>query len=95
MDLTEKLKKFMRDCGADLIGIGDLSGVENCPYKTGISVAVALPKTLVVDLQTAPTKEYYDTYHAFNKKLNEIVSQGEDFLKKEALKPMHRRRIGL
>lgn len=79
--LTDELKKIMYDCGADLIGIGDMSEVENCNYKTGVSIAVALPKKIIVDLQTAPTKEYYDLYYSLNKKLNEIVMVGEDFLK--------------
>lgn len=81
MDLTDEIKKIMYDCGADLIGIGDMSEVENCNYKTGISIAVALPKDIIMDLQTAPTREYYALYHALNKKLNEIVLMGEDFLK--------------
>lgn len=82
MELTDKIKELLYHCGADLVGIGDMSEVEDCPFKTGISVAVALPKNIIIDLQNAPTKEYYDLYHSLNKKLNEIVMAGEDFLKK-------------
>ena len=53
-----------------------------CNFKTGISIAVALPKAIIIDLQEAPTREYYDLYYSLNKKLNEIVMAGEDFLKK-------------
>ncbi len=81
MALTDELKQFLHDCGADLVGIGDMNEVENCDFKTGISVAVALPKEIVHDLQKAPTKEYYDLYYSVNKKLNEIVLAGEEFLK--------------
>lgn len=81
MKLTDEVKKLLYDCGADLIGIGDMSEVENCHFKTGISIAVALSKNIIIDLQKAPTKEYYDLYHSLNKKLNEIVMAGEDFLK--------------
>lgn len=81
MELTDEIKKIMYDRGADLIGIGDMSGVENCNYKTGISIAVALPENIIIDLQTAPTKEYYDLYYSLNKKLNEIILLGENFLK--------------
>lgn len=81
MNLTEELKNLLHSCGADLVGNGDMSEVENCDYKTGISVAVALPKDIIVDLQTAPTKEYYDLYYTLNAKLNEIVSAGEEFLR--------------
>ena len=83
MTLTEELKEILHLQGADLVGIGDMSSVENCNFKTGISVAVSLPKNVIMDLQEAPTKEYYNLYHSLNSKLNEIVLAGEEFLKKE------------
>ena len=82
MKLTDELKELLYERGADLIGIGDMNEVENCCFKTGISVAVALPKDMIIDLQKAPTKEYYALYHSLNNKLNEIVLAGEEFLKK-------------
>lgn len=48
--------------------------------QTGISVAVPVPKHIVRDLQTAPTKEYYDTYYFLNAQLDEIVTSGAEFL---------------
>lgn len=35
--------------------------------------AVPVPKEIVRDLQTAPTKAYYDAYHALNEQLDNIV----------------------
>lgn len=83
MTLTEELKEILHFQGADLVGIGDMSSVENCNFKTGISVAVSLPKNIIIDLQEAPTQEYYNLYYSLNSKLNEIVMAGEEFLKKE------------
>ena len=83
MELTDEIKKYLSGFGADLIGIGDMGGIENCNFKRGIAIAVALPKNIVIDLQKAPTKEYYNLYYALNKKLNGIVMAGEDFLKKK------------
>ena len=83
MTLTGELKEILYSQGADLVGIGDMSKVKNCNFKIGISVAVSLPKNVIIDLQEAPTKEYYNLYHSLNKKLNEIVMAGENFLKKE------------
>ena len=80
MDLTDELKRLLYDQGADLVGIGDMTGVAGCAYPVGVSVAVALPGHVVADLRTAPTKEYYELYHALNEKLNAIVSAGEAFL---------------
>lgn len=83
MELTNELKNLLYECGADLVGIGDMSGIENCDYKTGISVAVSLPANVVIDLQNAPTKEYYELYHSLNKNLNKIIMAGESFLKEK------------
>ena len=81
MELTEQLKKILYRRGADLVGIGDMSEVEGCIYKVGVSVAVSLPKNIIIDLKKAPTKKYYDMYYVLNRKLNEMVLAGEEFLK--------------
>lgn len=83
MKLTEEIRKILYCHGADLVGIGDMNKVEECHYKTGIAVAVALPSNVIVDLQKAPAEEYYRLYFALNRKLNEIVMAGEKFLKKK------------
>lgn len=80
-DLTKELKEILDFHGAELAGIGDMSGVEGCRYKVGVAVAVPLPKRVIRDLQTAPTKEYYELYHSLNAKLNQIVMAGETFLR--------------
>lgn len=79
--LTEELRSLLFSRGADLVGIGDMSGVKGCAFRTGISVAVALPADVVRDLQKAPTREYYDLYYSLNDRLDRIVTAGEDFLK--------------
>ena len=81
MKLTEELRSLLFSRGADLVGIGDMSGVKGCSFRTGISVAVALPADVVRDLQKAPTREYYDLYYSLNDRLDLIVTAGEDFLK--------------
>jgi len=86
MLLTEELKRILYDQGADLVGIGDMCKVKNRNFRTGVSVAVALPQNVIVDLQDAPTKEYYDLYHYLNNKLNEIVMAGEKFLQEKGFK---------
>ncbi len=81
MELTEELKKELYSQGASLVGIGDMSPFQDCDFKTGIAVAVPIPSDIVIDLQTAPTKEYDELYHVLNEKLNKIVMAGEDFLR--------------
>lgn len=79
--LAKDLKALLLEKGAALAGIGDLAGVENRGYARGVSVAVVLPRNIITDLQTAPTREYYDAYNSLNAKLNGIVMAGEKFLK--------------
>lgn len=83
MELTKELKALLLEKGAALVGIGNMEGLENCKYTTGISVAIPLPKTLIRELQEAPNEEYYHLYHSLNAKLNEIVSAGEEFLRQK------------
>lgn len=86
MELTEELKKLLYDQGANLVGIGDMSKVEGCGFRTGVAVAVSLPKKVIADLQEAPTKEYYSLYYSLNKKLNEILMAGEGFLREKGFR---------
>lgn len=78
--LTSELMAVLFAEGAELAGIGDMTAV-NCGYRTGVSVAVALPAHVIADLMTAPTREYYDLYHTLNARLNRIVTSGESFLR--------------
>ena len=79
--LKEELIQELQKAGAALVGIGDMTTVENCSYPVGVSVAIPVPKNIILDLQTKPTKEYYDMYHEWNRRLNRIVTIGEKFLR--------------
>lgn len=78
--LKETLFQVFAKKGAKLMGVADLSGIVKGDLRTGVSVAVALPKHIVRDLQTAPTKEYYDAYYAINAQLDAIVTAGAELL---------------
>lgn len=83
---TEQLKRdlysLLTEKGAALMGVADLSGVLDGEMKTGVSVAVPIPQDIVLDLQTFPTKAYYDAYHSLNAKLDDIVLCGTAYLRK-------------
>lgn len=78
--LKEALFRLLAEKGARLMGIANLTGIVSGSMTTGISVAVPVPRHIVRDLQTAPTKEYYDAYHSLNAQLDDIVSCGAAFL---------------
>lgn len=81
----EQVKKILFSLlvnkGAKLIGVADLRGIVDNELVTGISVAVPIPKNIVMDSQTAPTKEYYNAYYTLNTQLDEIVESGAKFLR--------------
>ncbi len=88
MNLTRELTEILKKKGAALAGAGDMSGIPDCGYPSGVAVAVPLPKHVIRDLQSAPTKEYYDLYYELNAKLNEIVLAGEAFLKEKGFQAL-------
>lgn len=81
MGLTEELKNFLLGQGAALAGIGDMGGLDARGFRAGAAIAIPLPKDVIASLQASPTREYYRVYHSTNRKLNEIVLAGEDFLR--------------
>ena len=84
---AEKLKRelfsLLTKKGAKLMGVADLSRIVDGVMRTGVSVAVPVPKNIVKYLQTAPTKEYYDAYYALNAMLDGIVTCGAGFLREK------------
>lgn len=75
----EKLKNeifaLLKEQGAELMGVADLSDVPESPYPVGICFAMPVPRHIVKDLLVAPTEEYYQMYHSHNQKLNEMGEQ--------------------
>ena len=81
MSLEEELKDYLRANGASLCGFGDLSKVTEGEWKTGVSVAVALPEDVLRSLPEGPTREYRQAYDSLNAKLDGIVTAGAEFLR--------------
>ena len=81
--LKQALFDLLWEKGARLMGVADLSGIVSGGMRTGVSVAVPVPRDVVRDLKTAPTREYYDIYHTLNRQLDEIISSGAGFLRQQ------------
>ena len=80
-ELKARLFEQLKARGAVLVGAGDLTGVVDNEQTIGVSVAVPVPKNIVEQLKTAPTKEYYEMYGILNRQLNQIVEFGAEFLR--------------
>lgn len=81
--ISEKLEKILKDNGAVLVGFGDMREIETCSYPSGIWVAIPIPIHIMEEIQDGPTKAYGEMYHIMNKKLDEIVIKGAEFLKEK------------
>ncbi len=84
-NLSEEIKKQLMGLGADMVGIGDLSMIpsevrKNMPF--GISIAIAYSPQDIQGIGEGPTEEYYRAYMRINDKLDSIITEGADYLKK-------------
>lgn len=83
-NLTGYIKNQLLSHGADLVGVGNLSGLSSDirhGLPVGICVAVKYPKDVIRGIADMPTKEYYNQYNQLNDKLDMLVVFGADVLK--------------
>jgi epoxyqueuosine reductase len=78
--INEDLKKMLVEHGADLVGFADLKSIVQGDMTFGVSVAVAVPREVILGIQNGPTMDYYDAYHRINKLLDHIVTAGAEYL---------------
>lgn len=81
--LTREINGILRSSGADLSGVGDLTGLPAAVrygLPTGICVAVKFPKEVIQGISELPTQEYCNWYHRLNERLDRIVTTGAEHL---------------
>lgn len=78
--LTAELRKVLCDAGAGLAGFADLSHIGAGGFKCGAAVAVPIPADIVRGIMEGPTNAYFKAFHEVQRRLDEIVMRGEDFL---------------
>ena len=88
----EKLKNeiftLLKESGAEKMGVADLSDLPESPYPVGICFMIPVPKHIIRDLLEAPTEEYYQMYHDYNKRLNEMGKTAEALLQEAGYNAM-------
>jgi epoxyqueuosine reductase len=83
-DITGFIKDELLCHGADLVGIGDLTGLPDdvrCGMPIGICVAVKYPREVIKGIAEQPTKAYYEQYNHLNNKLDMLAVLGADALR--------------
>ncbi|WP_105616294.1 4Fe-4S double cluster binding domain-containing protein [Vallitalea okinawensis] len=86
MSLSKRLKKVLKENGADIIGFADLSPInsdEKLSFQYGISIAVALDPNVINNLCDGVTREYESEYENKNHKLDELALLAAELLREE------------
>ena len=85
-DLTSFIKNELKNRGANLVGIGDLSELpsdERSNLPLGICVALKYPQEIIEGIADLPTPEYRVWYNKLNEQLDDLVVFGAEILKKK------------
>lgn len=92
MEYTDKLKYFVLEQGADLVGITDtasLEGLKTIPedlfsqFSHGVSIAVQVPTAVFEMISDQPTPLYSSVYQTINRFLDEIAFKTSRMLQKD------------
>lgn len=87
--VMNELKDYLLGLGASLVGFACVVGlyddvdaqsrdIELPRYPGAVSIALAIPKEIVLGINDGPTMDYYNAYYALNKKLDFLaISCGE------------------
>ncbi|HEX3018231.1 MAG TPA: 4Fe-4S double cluster binding domain-containing protein [Caproicibacter sp.] len=85
-EIEQELKKTLLEHGASLVGFGDLSGIVAGDMACGVSVAIAIPPEVICGIANGPTMDYYREYYRINDLLDDAVTAGAEYLKKNGYK---------
>ncbi|MBI4965845.1 MAG: epoxyqueuosine reductase [Desulfomonile tiedjei] len=86
---SEKIKKFARKCGADLVGVADLEllkGIDTEPadllegYSRAISIGVRLADGVIDPIVDRPTPLYQQHYLKVNALLDDIAIRASQYI---------------
>ena len=95
--ISQDVKEFARACGADLVGIADLSlleGIETEPadllegYSTAVSMAVRLADGIMDTIVDRPTPIYQQHYLKVNALLDDIAVRVSQLIQQEGGKAL-------
>ena len=87
-NLKNEIFTLLKESGAEKMGVADLSDLPESPYPVGICFMIPVPKHIIRDLLEAPTEEYYQMYHDYNKRLNEMGKTVEALLQEASYNAM-------
>jgi epoxyqueuosine reductase QueG len=95
-ELTATVKSEIYALGADIVGVGDISGLpsdarEDMPV--GICAAVKYPEAVIRGIAELPTREYREWYDRLNERLDRVVTRGAELLNGRGFKAVAQTRV--
>ena len=87
MNLEEKnsreIEEFLKSKGAEVVGFASLEGIKNVPkeYPNSILIGIPIEKEALKTIYTDDQSIYVESMKSLALKLNEIVLEGEDYIK--------------
>lgn len=84
MNISDELKKYLKNNGADEVGYADITNfTPKKELNTGVIFYITYPKEIIKNMQNAPTQEYVDELISLNSRLDALGMKCEEFLIKK------------
>ncbi|WP_296844544.1 4Fe-4S double cluster binding domain-containing protein [uncultured Methanobrevibacter sp.] len=81
MNLSSKLKKYLKKKGASEVGFADITNFTPKPgLNSGVIFYITYPKEIIRNMQNAPTHEYLEELISLNTRLDALGMECEEFL---------------
>ena len=78
--LTSELSSLLHNEGASLVGFGDISALDYQGFTSCVALAVMIPAKVIAGIKNGPTRDYFDSYHELNARLNALAELAAKYL---------------
>ena len=78
--LTSELSSLLHNEGASLVGFGDISALDYQGFTSCVALAVKIPAKVIAGIKNGPTRDYFDSYHELNARLNALAELAAKYL---------------
>ena len=78
--LTSELSSLLHNEGASLVGFGDISALDYQGFTSCVALAVMIPAKVIAGIKNGPTRDYFDSYHELNARLNDLAELAAKYL---------------
>ena len=82
---SKEIEDFLKSKGAEVVGFASLEGIKNVPkeYPNSILIGIPIEKEALNTIYTDDQSIYVESMKATANKLNDIILEGEEYIKNE------------